>query len=177
MTKVYTRIIFCCLITMTVFQSCKDEDRNALFSLFYSMDVSIPPGLNTFETHFFSVRNIPTNFVTTSTGAGVDPETVQRINTVSARLYSEFGNDNLSIVEEAIVDIYPVNNPSGIGEAAYTIHIPFDGLSSIDLIGSLNNLVDVLKEDQVTFEIQLRFRAVTQSSMDLTFDIRFDTFE
>lgn len=46
------------------FSACKKEDDQFLFRMEYDQIISIPPGLNTVETHTFVLKDLPTNFQT-----------------------------------------------------------------------------------------------------------------
>jgi hypothetical protein len=164
------------LSVIILFGGCNNDDPDPVFRLDYEIIIEPPAGLNVFETHFFRVRNIRTRVQQAANEAGVSLEEVVAIRTSSSILSSSFQGGNIAIIDEAVVDIYSPFTPEDRYEAAYTIQVPFEPVNSIQMVGSPNDLKQVMLNAEFTLELGLRFRSTTQASLPLRLRITMDAF-
>lgn len=136
----------------------------------------IPAGLNTIESHFFVIQDIPTNrdlFF-----SSVDTSEVEIIIPNGARITSLDGSDiDFDFLFEVSVRLCSKDGSTCGREIFYRDEIPENVGSSLALIPNENNVKEELTSDNYTIEVVLK-RLVTPSprfiraKIDLVFDAR-----
>lgn len=162
-----------CLLTV----SCKKDKARPAFELKYFMEFEIPAGLNTFTFHQFSFQNEESGIQFFLEQNNLDTSDIVSINTSFARLSSILGNEDLSIIDEIVIDVFRPSDPQDNFEAAYTFQIPLRNTNRIQLVPSITNLKEVLQEDFFDLVIHIRFRSIPPRTSPVQLEIGFDVFK
>jgi len=161
-------LFFLCLPLL--FFACGDNSPS--LNMTYQQDFEIPAGLNTFDTHVFTLNNIPTNKIAFFTGNGIEETDITEIAPVEGELRVSFGQEDLFFVREVVVEIFTTDNPTG-KEIYFREQVPFDTGQSILLIPSLPKVTDILTEDRFSVRIELLFRAIPPSFIEARLNMVF----
>ena len=96
------RVLFVLLVLALSITSCTEE-AETLFEMDYRLDYNIAAGLNTFETHFFELSNIPTNATNLLQANNLTDGEIEAILPKSARLSTVFLTEDLDFIREVSV--------------------------------------------------------------------------
>ncbi len=162
-------IILCC-------SSC-DKNSTPLFEMEMFFELDIPAGLNTLESHFFIVRDVPTFASSLLTGNGVDPEDIGFINGLTATMETRFSGLDLDFVEDIGVHFFE-DDISTRQESFYVFNdfIEFGNKTEIPMIPTLVDFKDVLLQETVDIEFKINLRAFIPSELDTRVTMRFNVF-
>ncbi len=165
------------LIALLGVVSCKKDRRDILFPLGYPpppVQFDILPGLNTFDTHIYTLSPVPTGFSERLTASGFSRSDVKSIEPFRAFLTTTFGDVNLDFIHRISVQVYDPFNPGDRIEIFYLDPVPFRSKTGIQLFPGIANVMDWFSEDFMGIEIRLDFRNVspTLMQMRLEFDMR-----
>ena len=161
-------LFFLCL--SVIFFSCGDNSPS--FNMTYQRDFEIPAGLNTFDTHVFTLNNIPTNKDAFFTANGVDETDITEIAPIEGELRVSFGQEDLFFIREVVVEIFTNDDPTG-KEIYFREQVPFDTGQSVLLIPSLPKVTDILTEDQFSVRVELLFRDIPPSFVEARLNMVF----
>lgn len=142
-----------------------------LFTIPMELNFSIPPGLNNFDTHYFTFDNVPTfyrNYVNNTTEANVD-----HVNPLGGIIEARFSNVDWGIMREVAIHVRSPNVPDWNPEALYQDVFRFSGVERIELFPSSPELKDILFNDFVTIEVRLNFRNIPAQEMDVRLNMNF----
>ncbi|MFT6807979.1 MAG: hypothetical protein ACJA01_001202 [Saprospiraceae bacterium] len=158
------------ILSAFVFNGC-DSGPDPLFTFPMEVNFTIPPGLNSFDTHYFVYERIPTfyrNYVDASSESSVD-----HINAGRGEIRARLDNIDWSIVREVAIHIVDPNDNNINKEAFYQDVVQFSGVEELRLFSSLPELKDILFNDFITVEIRFNFRRVPFREMDARLTMNF----
>ena len=162
------------LLILLIATSCKKDNRQEFFTIHEFIDFTIQPGLNTFDTHIYSVSPKYSTFADQLEASG---HTVSEVVAVEARrafLTSVFEDVNLDFIHQVSVHVYdPVNTNDKI-EFFYMDPVPFRFKTGIELFPGIANVQEWFERDYFGVEVRLNFRQNSPSliQMRLEFDVR-----
>ncbi len=160
--------LFCFLLAGI---SCNNEVE-PLFVMELDADFVIPPGLNSFDTHYFIIRDVPTR-ITNYLGTGFDKDVIAEILPNRAELNARFSSIDWAIIQEVVIHAIPQSNPSSSTEIFYQTRINLNNVKELKLFGSLPNVKDILLEDRMTLEVRLNFRRTTPIEIETRLTMNF----
>lgn len=162
-------LVFTCLMGLL---SCGTSE-NLLGEMELEAELLIPAGLNTFDTHYFYVRDVPTRIssVIVNSQDGID-----RIQASNAQLVGRFQDVDYGIISEIIINVMSPDDPSNLKEVFYNNRIPFNQSDDLQLLSSLSNVNDLLTEDFVDLEIRIVFRSITPRELDSRLLLQFNLY-
>ena len=162
------------LLTAVVLVSCNKDDREELFVISHTVDFTIQPGLNTFDTHIYDISHIPSQLDQRLDETGHTIGQVSSIEPKRAYLSSVFEDINLDFIHQVSILIYDPDNPSDRVEFCYLDPVPYKKKYGIELFPGISNVKDWMKNEYFGIEIRLNYREVTPSliQMRLEFDFR-----
>lgn len=166
--------LFLCLIAMGMAMSCNKDNREELVELNYSVDFEIQPGLNTFDTHFFVISPLNSQFDTRLASSGHTKDEVGAVEPKEGNLASVFKDVNLDFIHKVSVYIFDPFNPADKIEFFYLDPIPYKSKTVIHLFPGIANLYDWIDRGFFGVEVRLNFRDITPAltQMRLEFDLR-----
>jgi len=162
------------LMTVLVLVSCKKDSREEFFLLNHRVDFTIQPGLNTFDTHIYTVFPIESLLHDRLDDAGRTIDEVVAIEPKEAILSSVFQDVNLDFIDRVSVYIFDPFHPSNKIEFFYLEQIPFKDKTSIELFPGIANVQEWMENEFFGIEVRLNYRQVSPSliNMRLEFDLR-----
>lgn len=170
------KIIFS-LFPLLYFSCTPDDGLEFAFRMNYPNNVfEIPAGLNTIESHFFVLENIPSNL--NLYFDGIDTTDIKAIVPREARLFSLDGtNVNFDFIFEISLRLCRPDGTSCNREIFYRDQIPENVGSSLPLIPNENNIRAEILNGAYTVEVVLQRLAYsptqfTRVGLDLAFDAR-----
>lgn len=153
---------------MTV--SCGDSEV-ALFEMRLEADFSIPAGLNSFDTHYFYIRDVPTR-IRNYINSDVDTSAISSIQPTQAILDARFLAIDWAIIREISVRV--VSQDETVNkEVFYHDRIGLNNVKEVQLLSSLPDVKDILLEDNLTLEVRLNFIQSTPAEIESRLTMNF----
>ena len=154
------------------FLSCnKLPDPQFTFST--SVNFDIPPSLNTVETHYFTLPNTPTFIDLSLAQEGFTKDDVTSIISQNARFTEVDQNIDLDFINSIVVNVYTEEKNV---ELFYLENIQFGNKDDIFLLASISELVEMLNQDFVNFEVGLRFRQIPPPNFRADVELDFSVY-
>src|SRR5690606_7823394 len=97
MCKKYIFVLFS--LALPFLFACSKEDR-PYFEARYEARFDLPASLNTLETHYFLIKDVPTFFNQNITSRGWTEESVEKIEASRGVLRSTFGSIDFEFIED-----------------------------------------------------------------------------
>jgi hypothetical protein len=157
--------------------SCNKDRRQELFVLTYPpppINFEILPGLNTFDTHIYTLSPIPSRFEEMLANSGRSAGDVVSIEAKAGALTSVFQDINLDFVHRVSIFIFDPFDPENKIEFFYMDPVPFRDKTVIQLFPGIADISEWVKKDYFGLEIRLDFRqnSPTLFQMEFEFDLR-----
>ncbi len=156
--------------------SCRSDSARPVFEMRYIFEVEVPAGLNTFNFHQLVLQNEETGIDFFLEQNNIEFEDIAAINTSFARLTTLLGDEDLSMIDEIVIDLFKPDNRDLNFEAAYTLQIPVRNIDRVQLIPSITNLKEVLGGDQFDVVMHTRFRSIPPRNFTAVLEIGFEAF-
>ena len=152
--------------------SCGD-DVEPLFQLVYDVDFTIDPGLNTIDTHVYTIRNVPSFLEDFALANNVNPDSIVSAAPNRATITTIFQNIDYNFLDQLSVWMVSVNNPNDSREIFFLDFVDLDEDSEVRLLSSIANVIDYLREGSFNIEVRLRLRSFSPAEINsrLSFDI------
>lgn len=144
-----------------------------LFVMEVDAELIIPAGLNSLDSHYFIVRDVPTRIANYAVNTFND---IDRIQSSNARLQGRVQEIDYSIVDQITIDVISKSDPSNQKEIFYNNLIPFNRDEELTLLSSLSNVSDILTEDLIDLEIRLIFKTFTPTELDTRLFMTFNAY-
>lgn len=140
----------------------------------HHVDFTIQPGLNTIDTHVYSVYPIKSLLNDHLDTYGRTLDQVVAIDNKRAYLSSVFEDVNLDFIDRVSVLIFDPYNPTDRVEFCYLDPVPFKNKVGIELFPGIADISEWMKKEYFGVEIRLNYRQITPSliQMRLDFDLR-----
>jgi len=135
------------------------EDETPLFEMKFDTVLEIESGLNTIETFYFPINNIPTSFNSYANNLSADD--IGSIRPASCRIEGGFSNINYNFIREIYINAIDPAFPNVSREIFYLEENFANDNNELELFGSLLNVKDVFINDRVNLEVRVRFRIPT----------------
>ena len=156
--------------------SCGKNDTRAAFEMRYIMEIEVPAGLNTFNFHQLVIQNEQTGIDFFLDQNNLELDDIVSINTSFARLSTLLGEEDLSMIDEIVIDLFKPGNSDLNFEAAYTLQVPIRNINRIQLVPSITNLKEVLTGEKFDMVMYVRFRSIPPRNFTAVLDIGFEAF-
>lgn len=144
-----------------------------LFEMRIDADLTIPPGLNSFDTHYFYIRNVPTryrNFISNDN----DINGIGTVRPSQGLLSALFINIDWAIIREISIHAISGENPNISKEVFYHDRVNIDNVKDLELLSSLSEVKDILLQDFVTLEVRLNLRRTTPTEIESRITMNFN---
>lgn len=164
-------LVFCAIC----FNSCKD-DNVPVFEMDMFFDINIPAGLNTIESHFFIIEDVPTFAASLMSANNVGPDDIGSILGATGKVETRFSGLDLDFIQNVGVHALDQEDQTNRREAFYIFNdvIPLGTKTDIDMIPSILNLKDqLLLEETVDLEFKIDLRSFLPQELDLTVQMKF----
>ncbi len=169
------RKIFVLTLIFLASLSCT-KDKPILFVGNFDADLEIPAGLNTVETHYFILRNIPVYFIQNALLAGIDTSKISNISAGRGSINHILGTQDLDFINTVSIYAVSKNDPTVKREMFYLDFVPFATRREIRLLSSTTELKDILKEDVIDLEVRLLFRSFVPNTLRVKLNLGYTVF-
>ena len=170
------RFLYLSIVTLLLLQ-CRADSGERLFDMNFPNNIFIiPAGLNTIESHFFTLDPVPNNLDNLLTSNGLAESEIGRVDPFAASITSLNGLE-FDFVREISVRICDPEDLSNCErEVFYLDNIEFNPGTRIDLLPTLINAKDFfIGSDRVILRVVLlRLRDIPFTNFECRFDFSFD---
>ncbi|MEZ4909585.1 MAG: hypothetical protein R2774_01860 [Saprospiraceae bacterium] len=147
------------LISFSLFLGCSEEAPILFQDEELFVDFTIPAGLNTVETHTFTLQNVKTNFLKQCQIHGVDPENIREVFSIYGSFEGKFAAIDYSALSRVQIFARSVKDGTLKAEMYYHEMIGLNNITQLKLLSSGTNLYDIFKDDDIVLEIKLNFKS------------------
>lgn len=151
------------------FLSC-NKDGDLVYDFRLQSLVDVPTGLNTLETHYFILRDIPTFYAANLAARGISEEAVTRVNASRGTFTARFNRYNLAFIRLVTVKALSKRPGGKQVEMFYMEDVPFNEDEELQMLSSLGDLEEIMAEESMDLEIRLQFRASPPPGLTLQLD-------
>ncbi len=139
-------------------------------------EFTIPPGLNTVETHYFIIRNVPTFYLQNANLKGIDTSSIVNVFASRGLMQSKFQDVDFDFVSR--VSIYAVSKKDSNKkrEMYYLDFVPLTTGNQLKMLSSTTQLKEIFEEELIDIEVRLNFRNITTSNILTTIDFGYAVF-
>ncbi len=169
-------IIYALVLSILLLPGC-NSDNSEIHELDTFFDIEIPAGLNTIESHFFLVENVPTFISGFLENGQYTEDDLVRVNGVTATFMTRFSNLDLDFIDRMTIHALDANNPTVKRELFYLEFIPFGSKTEIQLIPSIENVADFFCKDFVDIEFRVDLRGFLPNPIDGRVEMRLHIFD
>jgi hypothetical protein len=149
------------------------KDTPVLFDVRLNTRIDIPAGLGTLETHYFTIRNVPTFFAQSANNVSVDPKEVSSIQSAKGLIMSTFSSEDLSFIDRISIYVISKTDPTKKREMYYLDFVPFNTNEEIRMLSATSELKDILSDETVDLEVRLNLREFNPRSISCTIDFGY----
>ncbi|MBK8516990.1 MAG: hypothetical protein IPL55_12135 [Saprospiraceae bacterium] len=151
--------IFLVFITL-MFYSC-EKDTVIRYDVSLDAEFDIPSGLNTIETHYFIIRNVPTFYKQSADNRGVDTSSILNVLASKGLIASKFQDLDFDFVERISVYAISQKDPTLKREMYYLDIVPLTTGTQLRMLSSTTELKKILSEELIDIEVRLNLRKFT----------------
>ena len=157
MTNKFKYIIYIIfLFTLPVlFESCS-RNADPVFLVNLQRDFNVEPTLSPIVTHFFELKNVPTNFQSNLDAFGLPQESVSLVSPADATLTTASGFANWSLV--TWVEIYAVSriDPTNRLRIFFINQRDPGNDNEVRLFNTFADLSDLMSQETIDLEVRIR---------------------
>ncbi len=159
------------ILAIFVLSGCRKNDPEVRFEMAYERELTIPAGLNVFETHYFYLRNV--NLGSYLSSNNVTASELIAINPGSARMSTIFsGLSNYSFIRDVSVMIY-TDDESNAREVFWRPNVPLNTGEDLDIIPTLIDAKQFFENTRFNIIVKLNLQAVPQQTVETRFRFSF----
>ena len=139
--------IICGCVIVFALSGCKSDRRTEVFVMPYTLDFELQAGLNTLETHFYRITNVPSVYQAQLDASGRQDSDIVSITPKTAELSTVFRDENLDFIRQVFVRVFDPLDANNINQEVFyldpvppnvrTVIHPFPGLADVKNIASL----------------------------------------
>lgn len=144
-----------------------------LFVMELETELLIPAGLNSLDSHYFILRDVPTRIANYPITTFND---IDRIQSSRASLEGRVQELDYSVIDQITIEVVSKSDPSNQKEIFYNERIPFREQTELKLLSSLSDVSDILTEDLIDLEIRLIFKTFTPTEFDTRLLMTFNAY-
>lgn len=161
---------FICLVA----PSCKKDDPKVLATLRYEVNVDLPAGLNTLETHYLRINDFQPRLSANLDAQGISRSRVTGIQPALVQVQALFTNAPLDFVREAKMDIIEDTSFRSLMELFWTPQVPPNTNTAFNIPGNQVNAITLWEKDKVDLALGLAFRYPSPELMTLRVQFTLD---
>ena len=166
-----TKLLFPFFLALVLLSGCNKNDQDVKFEMAYERNFTIPAGLNTFQTHYIYLRDIPIG--TYLSNNNVQASDLMAINPGAARLSTIFtGLTDYSFIRDVSIKIF-TDDETNAREIFWRPDIPLNTGEDLDVFATLIDAKQFLGNTKFNVFIKLNIRAVPQQTIDTKFRFSF----
>jgi len=144
-----------------------------LFVMELDAELLIPAGLNSLDSYYFVIEDVPTRIANYATTTFAD---IDRIQSSNASLEGRVLEFDYSIIDQITIHVISKSDPSNQKEIFYNNLIPFNEQNELRLLSSLSNVSDILIDDEINLGVRIIFRRFTPTEFDTRLYMTFNAY-
>ncbi len=160
--------------------SCRNDEHCGTFQKFESRlegTFTIPSGLNTLETHYFLIRDVPTNFRNLALSNNQSIDDIECIVASRGLMRAVFNDFNYDFIERIQVYAVTKTEPIRKREMYFLDFVPFNTDNVLRMSSSTTELKDILLENEtIDLEIRLVLRNFSPGTIVTRIECGFAVF-
>jgi len=163
------------ILGLSLLTSC-DKETVVRYEVSIDAEFDIPTGLNTVETHYFILRNVPTFYKQNADIKGIDTASIVNVAAQSVRVDMGTITQMLNVLEK--ISIYAVSrkDPNKKREMYYLDFVPLTTGTQLKMLSSTTQLKDILSEEFIDLEVRLNLRNFTTSNIRAQIEFGYAVF-
>lgn len=147
------------IIVISIFFMTSCEKEEAIkYEVRTEAEFIIPSGLNTIETHYITVREVPTFFLLNAQRFNIGSSTSFRIQASKGLLRAKFNDAEFDFVERISVWAVSRSDPSLKREMYYLDFNPLTTTSELRMLSSTTELSQILRDEFIDLELRFNLR-------------------
>ena len=159
-------------ILLMLFSACGDKET-PLFKMNFETEFTIQAGLNTIETHYIIIQDVPSLIESYKSTFNVSDDEISSILPSRADMTQIFSNHPYDYIDK--ISFWAVSNvdPTLRKEMFYMDFVPLNQGDELQMISSISNLKEIMFEGSFDLEVKLNFRSfpVNQTDNMITFSL------
>lgn len=177
--KLVINVLFL-LVVLVMSGGCNKDEHCGTFMKFegrIEANFTIPSGLNTVETHYFIIRDVPTNFRALAASRNLEIEDIQCIVASRGLIRAAFNDFSYDFIDRIQVYAITQNEPVKKREMYFLDFVPLNTGSVLRMSSSTTELKEILLEnDVIDLEIRLVLRSFSPGNIVTRLDCGFAVF-
>ncbi len=163
------------LFGLFLFTSCEKETL-VRYEVALDAEFDIPTGLNTVETHYFIIRNVPTFYLQNAALKGVDTSSIVNISASRGLIRSKFQDVDFDFISR--ISIYAVSKKDATKkrEMYYLDFVPVNTDTQLRMLSSTTQLKDMMNEEFIDLEVRINLRSFTTSNIRAKIEFGYAVF-
>lgn len=159
---------------------CNKDEHCGTFMKFegrMEANFTIPTGLNTVETHYFLIRNVPTNFRNLASVNNMETEDINCIVASRGLIRAAFNDFSYDFIERIQVYAITKTEPIKKREMYFLDFVPLNTGPILRMSSSTTELKEILLEnDVIDLEVRLVLRSFSPGNIVTRIDCGFAVF-
>ncbi|MBK8624583.1 MAG: hypothetical protein IPN86_03075 [Saprospiraceae bacterium] len=160
-------------IFLIIFMSSCEKEEPIKFEGRMDAEFVIPLGINTVETHYITVRDIPTFFLQNAENFKLDTSNIRNIQASKGSLKAKFNDAEFDFIERISVWAVSRSNPNLKREMYYLDFNPLDTREELRMLSSTSQLYEIIREQSIDLEIRLNLRRFPTSNIKTIIDFGY----
>lgn len=159
-----------------LFSSC-DDTADPLFFVTVEREFDIPGNLNTIETHFFQLKNIPVNLDQNLELFNRTEDDILNINPADATLSAAFDNIDWTFIQR--VEVYAVSRLDNTKRQRmfHSNEPDFGNRSQLGMFNSLVDVKEIFKEGLIDLEVRIKTRTFVPGNIRANLTFNYAVFD
>ena len=170
-------LIMLIFAVLTLTPGCNKDDRTELFELNHIVDFNIPPGLNTFDTHFFIIPQVNSQVDDQLQATGLSPDVIATIEPKFCRLSTIFEDEDLDFIRVVEIRVIDPFNSDFQREVFYLDPVLQNTKKVIRPFPGLADVKEILSKPSFAVEIRLLFRYPPPTSYEMRLSMELVAFQ
>ena len=161
---------------LTSFLFSCEKETPVKFIAELDAEFDVPSGLNTVETHYFLLRNVPVFFSQNAARYNLDTSQVQSLLASKGLLRDKFLNVNFDFISRISVYAVSRKNPSVKREMFYLDQVPLSVGKELRMLSSTTQLKDLFQEETIDLEIRINVRQFVPGPLTARLEFGYAAF-
>lgn len=159
------RILPFVFVLLLLATGCKDDGPEIRLRMpIRPLDITFDAGLSTFDSHYYTLLDVPTNFDSLAAGANLSAATISAVRPREAQLIGVFNNVDYEFIREISIRICSQEERDQLaaGQAIECVReifwrnpVPEGVGTSLGLVPNENDLQEIMTAPRATYQIKL----------------------
>lgn len=161
---------------ITLFSSCEDS-ADPLFFVNVERTFEIPGNLNTIETHFFELKNIPVLLDQNLAAFNRTEDDIVAINPADAQITSAFNDIDWTFIQR--IEVFAVSRVDNNNRVRmfHSNEPDFGNRSQLGMFNSFVDVQEIFKEGLIDLEVRIKTRAFVPGNINAELNFSYGVFD